>query len=177
MAEQDEQHTSTMPPRPQLSRRSSGDIPVRTGSLATLGVKAKSPDDAFYFVAARGALRRYGRRFPFTDEGWRTAWETFSREDPTAAQDYLATLDGALPAPGGAQGPSTPAATRSLSEGWLYILLGGAGWVLAGVLAYAGAANASGGLVLVGGLIGFASVAVTAIGVVAEGILLARRQG
>ena len=73
--------------------------------------------------------------------------------------------------------PPAPSTVGDLSEGWLYILLGGAGWVLAMFVAYLGATHATGGLVVVGAVIGFASVVATAIGVIAEGIGLARRHG
>lgn len=63
-----------LPPMPRPSPRAFGDVPLQSGASHTLGIKVRSRDKAFYFLAARGALRRYGRRFPLTEEGWLEAW-------------------------------------------------------------------------------------------------------
>jgi hypothetical protein len=166
-----------VPPMPRPSPQSYGDLPLQTGSTSTLGIKRKSRDNAFYFLAAQGALRRYGRRFPLTEDGWVAAWTAFATEDPEGAALYRDSLNPSLARPAGASGAAV-AATGSgadISEGWLYILSGGAGWVIADVVIYEGARHLSAAPMVIGGVVGFFSIVVTLIGVIAEGIRLARR--
>ena len=162
-----------VPPMPRPSPHSFGDLPLQTGSTSTLGIKVKSRDNAFYFLAARGALRRYGRRFPLTEEGWLAAWTAFAGEDPVGATRYRTSLD-----PSSSR-PSVPAAalagnSADFSDGWLYIMAGGIGWLIASILGYEGLRHVSAVAVVMGGLVAFFSVVAAFIGAVTEGIRLAR---
>lgn len=178
MSENDAEPAVTeVPPMPRPSPRSFGDVPLQSGSTSTLGIKVRSPDKAFYFLAARGALRRYARRFPLTEEGWVAAWTAFAAEDPTGAALYRSSLDPRPAAPTGASGVAVAArgSGADMSEGWLYILGGGFGWVIADVVIYEGVRHLSAAPVVIGAVLAFLSIVVTMIGVIAEGIRLARR--
>jgi Domain of unknown function (DUF4190)/Uncharacterised protein family UPF0547 len=69
-----------------------GDHPIKTGRQLTLGIKIRSSDDAFYFLANSSGGRRYSRRFPITEEGWQAVWRDFVAGDPEAARLYERTL-------------------------------------------------------------------------------------
>ena len=163
-----------VPPMPRPSPRSFGDVPLQSGSSCTLGIKVKSRDNAFYFLATRGALRRYGRRFPLTQAGWLEAWTAFAAEDPAGAALYRDSLQ-----PSSSEPVRSAAAAASgsdgLLDGWMLILPGGIGWVGAVALGYEGIRHASAMLVLVGAALAFCSMVATLFGVIAEGIRLARR--
>lgn len=78
----------------------SGDVPIKTGRLRALGIKADPRGRSFYFVAHTNETlhpRRYARRFPMTEDGWRSAWAAFSDEDPAAAEAYLHPEPGTAP--------------------------------------------------------------------------------
>ena len=160
---------------PRPSPRSFGDLPLQTGSNSTLGIKVKSRGNAFYFLAARGALRRYGRRFPLTEEGWVDAWTAFVSEDPAGARLYRDSLK---PGPRRSTLPPGAAAGNGADlniDGWGLVLVGGVGWMSAAALAYEGMLHVSAMLVLIGGALAFCSMVATFFGVVVEGIRLARR--
>ena len=164
-----------VPPMARPSPRSFGDVPLQSGSSRTLGIKVRSRDTAFYFLAARGALRRYGRRFPLTEEGWLQAWTTFAAEDPVGAALYRDSLDAGSSGPARSAGAVASGAGEVADDGWMWVLLGGIGWICAVALGYQGIRHASTMLVLLGGALAFCSLVATLFGVVAEGIRLARR--
>ncbi|HET7357878.1 MAG TPA: hypothetical protein VFJ09_14510 [Nocardioidaceae bacterium] len=158
---------------PRPSPRSFGDVPLQSGSSHTLGIKVKSRNNAFYFLAARGALRRYGRRFPLTEEGWRAAWTAFAAEDPAGAALYR---DSRGPSSSGSSsGARAIGAGEVADDGWMWVLLGGIGWICAVALGYEGIRHMSVMIVLIGAALAFCSLVATLYGLVIEGIRLARR--
>ena len=174
MSESAEPVAGAAPPMPRPSPRSFGDLPLQTGSNSTLGIKVKSRGNAFYFLAASGGLRRYGRRFALTEEGWIEAWNAFSVEDPAGAALYRASLESDSarpPMPAGV----TSSTDDTSDDSWMWILLGGAGWVGAAALAYEGVSHASVMLVLIGAVLAFCSLVATLYGLLVEGVRLARR--
>lgn len=175
MSEHDaEPVASDVPPMRRPSPRSFGDVPLQSGSRCTLGIKVKSRDNAFYFLAARGALRRYGRRFPLTEEGWRAVWTAFAAEDPAGAALYRDSLRPSSSDPG-RSAAAVAGGGDGLTDGWMLILPSGIGWLGAAALGYEGIRHASVMLVLIGAALAFCSMVAVLFGVVAEGIRLARR--
>lgn len=163
-----------LPPMPRPSPQSLGDLPLQSGSNSTLGIKLRSRGKGFYFLAARGALRRYGRRFPLTEEGWAEAWTAFAGEDPAGAARYLASLDPGSAAPAPSAG--TVGRRDALDDdGWLWVLLGGIGWLGGAALVYEGIRHVTGAMVLIGAALLFAGLVAALYGVAIEGIRLARR--
>jgi len=160
---------------PRLSSQSFGDVPLQTGSTSTLGVKVKSRDKAFYFLAARGALRRYGRRFPFTEQGWVEAWTAFATEDPVGAALYRDSLESypARPARSAAGRAGRNDATDD--DLWIWLLLGGMGWLGGAALVYEGLRHVSGVVVLIGAALVFCGLVAALYGVAMEAVRLARR--
>ena len=163
-----------VPPMPRPSPRAYGDVPLQSGDSHTLGIKVRSRDKAFYFLAARGALRRYGRRFPLTDEGWLEAWTAFTAEDPAGAARYRDSRSTSSPEPARSAAASAGGAD-GIFDGWMLILTAGIGWLGAVALGYEGIRHGSTMLVLLGAALAFCSLVATLFGVVAEGIRLARR--
>ena len=107
-----------VPPMPRPSPRSFGDVPLQSGSNSILGIKVKPRGNAFYFLAAQGGLRRYGRRFPLTEEGWIEAWTAFDTEDPVGAALYRGSLPPPVPR-GTRPGRPDGGQRRHRRDGWL----------------------------------------------------------
>lgn len=163
-----------LPPMPRPSPQSLGDLPLQSGSNSTLGIKLRSRGKGFYFLAARGAVRRYGRRFPLTEEGWADAWTAFASEDPAGAARYLASLDPGSAAPARSTGTVSRRDAPD-DDSWMWVLLGGMGWLGGVALVYEGLRHVSGIVVLIGAALVFCGLVAALYGVAIEGVRLARR--